>query len=339
MPGGIVPPRSSNLTTPSNPSRQPHQALAVIILGPTGSGKTALSLALAQRFNGEVVSCDSVAVYRGMELGTAKPTVVERALVPHHLIDVANPDEPYTAGEYMRAARAALADINAGGKLPIVTGGTGLYLRALTAGLFAGPERRADLRSRLLESHLKRGKTWLHRLLTRLDPESAARIHANDTAKLIRAIEVCLTSRSSQCPQCSRGDLLSGISPAPNRPQPAARPALRPPQPSVAPRCSPQALWMKPAPCSPAMAPSRRSIRSATGKPFRRSLMAKPTCPQAVADRATGPQELRQAPANLVPSRAGRALDRALRRRIRNPARNIRTGGVRPRRPIAGHLN
>jgi tRNA dimethylallyltransferase len=198
------------LITPSNPSRQPRQALAVIILGPTGSGKTALSLALAQRFNGEIVSCDSVAVYRGMELGTAKPTVVERALVPHHLIDVANPDEPYTAGEYMRAARAALADINAGGKLPIVTGGTGLYLRALTAGLFAGPERRADLRSRLLESHLKRGKTWLHRLLTRLDPESAARIHANDTAKLIRAIEVCLTSKQPMSAVLAR-DPLAGF--------------------------------------------------------------------------------------------------------------------------------
>ena len=198
------------MITPSNPSRQPRQALAVIILGPTGSGKTALSLALAQRFNGEIVSCDSVAVYRGMELGTAKPTVVERALVPHHLIDVANPDEPYTAGEYMRAARAALADINAGGKLPIVTGGTGLYLRALTAGLFAGPERRADLRSRLLESHLKRGKTWLHRLLTRLDPESAARIHANDTAKLIRAIEVCLTSKQPMSAVLAR-DPLAGF--------------------------------------------------------------------------------------------------------------------------------
>ena len=169
--------------------------LVVVLLGPTGSGKTALSLALAQRFNGEIVSCDSVALYRGMELGTAKPAREERALVPHHLIDVANPDEPYTAGHYMRAARAALAEIAAHHRLPIVTGGTGLYLRALTDGLFTGPERRPDLRSRLRHSLPKRGKNWLHRLLTRLDPQSAARIHLNDTPKLIRAIEVCLASR------------------------------------------------------------------------------------------------------------------------------------------------
>jgi tRNA dimethylallyltransferase len=167
--------------------------LAVLILGPTGSGKTALSLALAQRLNGEIVSCDSVAVYRGMELGTAKPTLAERALVPHHLIDVANPDEPFTAGLYSRLARESLQKITAREHLPIVTGGTGLYLRALTEGLFAGPERRPDLRARLNSKAQKRGA--LHRILQRLDPASAARIHANDTPKLIRAIEVCLASR------------------------------------------------------------------------------------------------------------------------------------------------
>ena len=126
--------------------------LVVILLGPTGSGKTALSLALAERCNGEVVSCDSVAVYRGMELGTAKPTREERARVPHHLIDMAEPDEPFTAGAYSRAARAALGEITGRGRMPIVTGGTGLYLRALTDGLFAGPERREDLRARLRRS-------------------------------------------------------------------------------------------------------------------------------------------------------------------------------------------
>ena len=123
--------------------------LLVILLGPTGSGKTALSLELAQRFGGEVVSCDSVAVYRGMELGTAKPANEERSRVPHHLIDVADPDEPFTAGEYSRRARAALREIAGRGRLPIVTGGTGLYLRALTEGLFAGPARHEDLRARL----------------------------------------------------------------------------------------------------------------------------------------------------------------------------------------------
>jgi tRNA dimethylallyltransferase len=169
--------------------------LAVIVLGPTGSGKTALSLALAERFAGEIVSCDSVAVYRGMELGTAKPTAAERMRVRHHLIDVTTPNEPFTAGEYSRQARAALNDIAARGKLPIVTGGTGLYLRALTEGLFAGPVRHEGMRARLSRSRERHGDAWLHRLLCKLDPASAGRIHANDAAKLMRAIEVCLTGR------------------------------------------------------------------------------------------------------------------------------------------------
>jgi tRNA dimethylallyltransferase len=171
------------------------EPLAVLLLGPTGSGKTALSLALARRFSGEIVSCDSVAVYCGMDLGTAKPTAEERARLPHHLIDVANLDQPFTAGEYSRAARAALRAIAGRGCLPIVTGGTGLYLRALTEGLFAGPVRQHELRTRLERSRQRHSEAWLHRLLRRLDPASAARIHANDTPKLIRAIEVCLAAR------------------------------------------------------------------------------------------------------------------------------------------------
>jgi len=169
--------------------------LVVLLLGPTGSGKTALSLALGERFGGEIVSCDSVAVYRCMDLGTAKPTAEERSRLPHHLIDVADPDQPFTAGEYSRRARAALREIASRGRLPIVTGGTGLYLRALIEGLFAGPERQQELRARLEISRAKHGEGWLHRLLLRLDPASAARIHANDTPKLIRAIEVCLAAR------------------------------------------------------------------------------------------------------------------------------------------------
>jgi tRNA dimethylallyltransferase len=184
--------------------------LAVLILGPTGSGKTALSLTLAERFEGEIVSCDSVAVYRGMDLGTAKPSREERARVPHHLIDVADPDEPFTAGAYSRAARAVLGEIAARLHLPIVTGGTGLYLRALTEGLFAGPERHEPLRDRLRHSARKRGPAWLHRVLARLDPGSAARIHANDTPKLIRAIEVCLASRRPMSEVLSR-DPLTGF--------------------------------------------------------------------------------------------------------------------------------
>ena len=128
-----------------------------------------------------------------METGTAKPTPAERARIPHHLIDVYAPDEHSTAGDYSRFARAALRDIAARGHLPIVTGGTGLYLRALIDGLFAGPQRSPDLRARLEENAGKRGSPWLHRILARLDPAAAARIHANDTPKLIRAIEVSLS--------------------------------------------------------------------------------------------------------------------------------------------------
>lgn len=167
----------------------------VILLGPTGSGKTALSLALAERFGGEIVSCDSVAVYRGMELGTAKPSREERARVPHHLIDVTTPDRAFTAGDYSRLGRAALHEIAGRGHLPIVTGGTGLYLRALTEGLFAGPARQEEIRSRLRESAERRGSAWLHRMLARLDPATAERIHKNDAPKLIRAIEVCVAAR------------------------------------------------------------------------------------------------------------------------------------------------
>lgn len=169
--------------------------LVILALGPTGSGKTALSLALAKRVGGEIVSCDSVAVYRGMNLGTAKPSIEQRRQIPHHLIDVTDPDQPYTAGMYSRAGRAALNEISRRGRVPIVTGGTGLYLRALTEGLFAGPERQAELRARLIRSHQRRSKGWLHRVLKHFDTLSAKRIHPNDTPKLIRAIEISLAGR------------------------------------------------------------------------------------------------------------------------------------------------
>jgi tRNA dimethylallyltransferase len=181
--------------------------LVVLILGPTGSGKTALSFALAECFAGKIVSCDSVAVYRGMDLGTAKPSGEERARIPHHLIDIADPDQPFTAGDYSRAARAALKDMAGRGHLPIVTGGTGLYLRALTEGLFSGPGRQHELRARLNRSREKHGSAWLHRVLSRLDPPSAARIHANDASKLIRAIEVCLAARKPMSQVLSRDPL------------------------------------------------------------------------------------------------------------------------------------
>jgi tRNA dimethylallyltransferase len=169
--------------------------LLVVLLGPTASGKTALSLALAEKFNGEIVSCDSVAVYRKMEIGTAKPSMAERARIPHHLIDIYSPDGHSTAGDFARRAREAIRGIATRGRLPIVTGGTGLYLRALLDGLFAGPQRSEELRARLERSASRHSIGWLHRVLARLDAASAERIHANDTPKLIRAIEVSLAGR------------------------------------------------------------------------------------------------------------------------------------------------
>ncbi len=169
--------------------------LLVVLLGPTASGKTALSLALAEKFNGEVISCDSVAVYRDFEIGTAKPTAEERARVPHHCIDIVSPERDYSAGDYQRDGRAAIAEVTARGRLPIVTGGTGLYLRALLEGLFDGPQRSEPLRARLRRSATRHGAGWLARVLGRLDRAAAERIHANDTPKLIRAIEVSLEAR------------------------------------------------------------------------------------------------------------------------------------------------
>src|SRR5262249_10806407 len=162
----------------------------------TASGKTGLSLRLAERLQGEVVSCDSVAVYREFEIGTAKPSREDRARVPHHLIDIAAPTEQVTAGDYSRLARKAIREISARGRLPIVVGGTGLYLRALLEGLFGGPPRSEELRTRLRARAEERGPQHLHKLLRRLDPKAAQSIHANDVAKVIRALEVSITARA-----------------------------------------------------------------------------------------------------------------------------------------------
>jgi tRNA dimethylallyltransferase len=172
------------------------EPLLVAVLGPTASGKTSISLALAERFGGELVNCDSIAMYREFEIGTAKPTASERARVPHHLLDYIEPTSHITAGEYARQARLMLEEIKARGHLPIIAGGTGLYLRALLDGLFPGPKRSEELRQRLRERAEGRGSAYLHRILHRLDQAAAERIHANDTPKLIRAIEVCLVSRA-----------------------------------------------------------------------------------------------------------------------------------------------
>jgi len=177
-------------------SSTPPDPLLVVVLGPTGSGKSALAISLAERFSGEIVSCDSVAVYRHFEIGTAKPSREDRVRIQHHLIDVANPDEAFTAGEYARRARVVLVDIAGRGHLPIVVGGTGLYLRALLEGLFPGPQRSDELRERLRTRSAGMGPAYLHRMLRRLDPGGAEKIHPNDVPKLIRAIEVCMAARA-----------------------------------------------------------------------------------------------------------------------------------------------
>lgn len=186
--------------------------LLVVILGPTGSGKTALSLCLAQKLGGEIVNCDSVAMYREFDIGTAKPSAVERSRVPHHLFDCVDPTQDVTAGEYAREARQALAEIRDRGCLPIVVGGTGLYLRALLEGLFPGPQRSEELRERLRERAAGRGSGYLHRILSRVDPGAAGKVHANDVPKIIRAIEVCLASRQKMTDLWQKGrDPLHGF--------------------------------------------------------------------------------------------------------------------------------
>lgn len=195
------------LTLPKLPKLQnlDRKPLAVVVLGPTASGKTALALAIARRFRGEIVNCDSVAMYREFEIGTAKPSAAERAEVPHHLLDCVDPLADVSAGEYARQARLVLREIvlrenvlcESGQcrPLPIVSGGTGLYLRALLEGLFPGPQRSEELRKKLRGRAEKHGTEHLHRILQRLDASAANRIHANDIPKVIRAIEVCLASR------------------------------------------------------------------------------------------------------------------------------------------------
>jgi len=191
--------------------QQSPDPLLAVILGPTASGKTSLSLAIARKFNGEIVNCDSVAMYREFDIGTAKPSLAERSLAPHHLFDCLNPDQQTTAGEYARQARAILSEI-ARQHLPIVVGGTGLYLRALTEGLFPGPQRSEDLRERLREGAASRGSNYLFQVLSRLDPGAAEKIHPHDAAKLIRAIEVCLASRQKMTDLWQKGrDPLRGF--------------------------------------------------------------------------------------------------------------------------------
>jgi tRNA dimethylallyltransferase len=164
----------------------------IAIVGPTASGKSALAVALARKFNGEILACDSTQVYRGFDIGTSKPTKEERGGVPHHLLDLVDPSFPFTAGEYRARAVAVLEDLRQRGRLPILTVGTGLYLRALLEGLSDAPARSEELRARLEAGADKHNLQYLHRILRRLDPEASLRIGSRDRPKMIRAIEVCL---------------------------------------------------------------------------------------------------------------------------------------------------
>lgn len=176
----------------------------MVVAGPTGSGKSHLALALAGRFDGEIVNCDSLQVYRGLDIGTAKTPAAERDSVPHHLLDFLEPWAVFNAGDYVKLAKPVLAGIAARGRLPILAGGTGFYIRALLDGLNEGPSRDNTLRERLLTR-----KGSLHRILTRLDPASAQRIHPNDSNKTLRALEICLLARrpASQVFQSERQKL------------------------------------------------------------------------------------------------------------------------------------
>jgi tRNA dimethylallyltransferase len=185
--------------------------VVIVVAGPTGSGKSELGLRLAEEFSGEIAGCDSVQVYRHFNIGAAKLSEPERRGIPHHLIDICEPETLFTAGEYAQRGRQALREIADRGHTPIVVGGTGLYLRALLDGLFPGPQRNEALRARLMERERARPGS-LHRLLRRLDRSSACRIHINDVNKTLRALEVTLLGQEPMSEQFAKGrDALAGF--------------------------------------------------------------------------------------------------------------------------------
>ena len=174
--------------------RGPYSPLLGIV-GPTGAGKSALALHLAASFPAEIVSCDALQVYRGADIGTGKLSVSERRGITHHMLDVADPSQEFSAASYIRLAAPIIKDIDGRGKVPVVVGGTGLYLRALLRGLFDGPGRDPQLRNRIENIALRRGQEFVHRMLHRVDPASAGRIHPNDLIRTVRALEVSLLAK------------------------------------------------------------------------------------------------------------------------------------------------
>ena len=185
----------------------------MVVIGPTGSGKSELALQIAERFEGEIVSCDSLQIYRLFNIGTAKLTLEHRRGIAHHLIDVVDAGQLFTAGDYAERGRAVLRQIAGRHRLPVVVGGTGFYLRALLEGLFPGPQRDERTRADLSEREKRRPGT-LHRILRRLDPASAGRIHPNDVSKTIRALEVRLLEKTPMSELFAKGrDSLTGFAP------------------------------------------------------------------------------------------------------------------------------
>jgi tRNA dimethylallyltransferase len=163
---------------------------AIFLMGPTASGKTALSVQLAQALNAEIISVDSALVFKGMDIGTAKPTLAEREGIPHYLIDILDPSESYSTGQFRNQAVALMADITARGKIPLLVGGTMLYFNALTQGLAVLPEANPEIRAKLDADLALLGKQALHERLAKIDPQAAARIHPNDPQRIQRALEV-----------------------------------------------------------------------------------------------------------------------------------------------------
>ena len=205
----------------------------LVIVGPTGAGKSALALRLAGSFPAEVVSCDAFQVYRGADIGTGKLSVSERRGIPHHLLDVVDPSQGFSAASYIDLAAPIIDDIRSRARVPVVVGGTGLYLRALRHGLFEGPGRDPRIRNRVVDIADRRGRVFVHRMLHRVDPASAGRIHPNDLVRTVRALEVRLLAkrpmsdlmRGRTSPLVGYHAVLVGV--APPRPELAARIELR----------------------------------------------------------------------------------------------------------------
>ncbi len=181
----------------SEDTTQRGSPLVVGVVGPTGTGKSALGVSIAKAFDGEIVSCDALQVYRGLDIGTGKVSLETQEEIPHYLLDIVVPDQEFSVADYLDEVVPLVRDLNRRGKLPIVVGGTGLYMRALRKGLFDGPGRTPELRSRINGMAERRGTPFVHRMLARLDPLSAERVHPNDLVRLTRALEVTLESRTT----------------------------------------------------------------------------------------------------------------------------------------------